>query len=80
MNIRTIEDGFEHQMNSVFLEMKKDYKEEQRERKSDGYEIQTFAEWLWSNLEDFGELVYNRFDEYAGMDESTKEFNYTNSK
>ena len=41
-----------------------------------GDEIQTFAEWLWKNREEFGKKVYNRFDEYAGIGESTEDLNY----
>lgn len=77
MNVRTIEDNFEYQAKEVFNDMLEDYQDEQNERKADGDEIQTFAEWLWRNREEFGEKMYNRFDEYAGIEESTEELNYT---
>lgn len=76
MSIRTIEDNFEYQAKEVFNSMVDDYQEEQRQRKSDGDSVMTFAEWLWENRSEFGELIYNRFDEYAGIDESTEDLNY----
>ena len=76
MNIRTIEDNFEYQAKEVFNDMLDDYNYEQKERKADGDEIQTFAEWLWNNRTEFGEKMYNRFDEYAGIDESTEDLNH----
>jgi 5'-deoxynucleotidase YfbR-like HD superfamily hydrolase len=77
MDIRTIADGFEYQVNKVFEDMLKDYKNEQTQRSFDGDKIQTFSEWLWINREYFGEKIYNRFDEYAGMDESTEGLNWS---
>jgi len=76
MNVRTIEDNFEYQAKKVFNDMLDDYNDEQNERKADGDEIQTFAEWLLNNRTEFGEKMYNRFDEYAGIDESTEDLNY----
>ena len=76
MNIRTIEDDFEYQTKEVFNDMLEDYQYEQKERKDDGDEIQTFAEWLWDNIAEFGKKMYDRFDEYAGIDESTEDLNY----
>lgn len=76
MNVRTIEDNFEYQAKEVFTDMLEDYQEEQKNRKSNGDNIQTFAEWLWNNRAEFGEKMYNRFDEYAGIDESTEYLNY----
>ena len=76
MNVRTIEDNFEYQAKEVFNDMLEDYQDEQNERKADGDDIETFAEWLWRNREEFGEKMYNRFDEYAGIDESTENLNY----
>ena len=76
MNVRTIEDNFDYQAKEVFEDMLDDYKEEQRQRKEDGDSVQSFAEWLWDNRADFGEKMYNRFDEYTGIDESTEQYNY----
>lgn len=76
MNIRTIEDNFDYQAKEVFNDMLEDYQAEQNERKTDGDEIQTFAEWLWNNRTEFGEKMYNRFDEYSNIDESTEDLNY----
>ena len=76
MNVRTIENNFEYQAKVVFKDMLDDYNDEQNQRKADGDEIQTFAEWLWNNRTEFGEKMYNRFDEYAGIDESTEDLNY----
>jgi hypothetical protein len=76
MNIRTIEDNFEHQANEVFKDMLDDYQDEQVQRKEYGDTIETFAEWLWKNRLEFGEKMYNRFDEYAGIDISTEDFNH----
>ena len=49
MNIRTIESDFEYQAKQVFDDMLEEYKEQQKQRKKDEYEIQTFADWLWDN-------------------------------
>ena len=76
MNVRKIEDNFEYQAKEVFSDMLEDYQDEQNERKADGDETQTFAEWLWNNRAEFGEKMYNRFDEYAGIDVSTEDINY----
>ena len=76
MKIRTIEDDFEYQLKEVFKDMLKDYNDEQNDRKSCGDEVQVFSEWLWSNREEFGEKVYNRFDEYADIEESTNGLDY----
>ena len=76
MNIRTIEDNFEYQAKEVFSDMLDDYKEEQKQREECEDPIQTFAEWLWDNRTEFGEKMYNKFDEYAGIDESTEDLNY----
>lgn len=75
MDIRTIEDNFEYQVKSVFNDMLEDYKQDQKERKEYGDDVQTFAEWLWDNRTEFGEKVYNRYDEYAGIEESTQDLN-----
>jgi hypothetical protein len=77
MSIRTIEDNFEYQAKEVFNDMLEDYTCEQKERKECDEEIQTFAEWLWENRTEFGEKMYNRFDEYAGIDEETENLNYS---
>lgn len=76
MGIRTVEDSFEHQTKGVFNDMLDDYIEEQKQRKEDEDLVQTFAEWLWGNRTEFGEKMYNRFDEYTGLDESTEDLNY----
>ena len=78
MSIRTIEDNFDYQAKEVFNDMLDDYKLDQKQRKDDDDIIQTFAEWLWHNRTEFGEKMYNRFDEYAGIDESTEELNFEN--
>ena len=75
MKIRTIESDFEHQSESIFESMLEDYREEQKNRKDDEDEVETFADWLWVNRADLGEAFYNRFNEYAGIDESTKKYN-----
>jgi hypothetical protein len=75
MNVRTQEDGFEYQAKEIFEEMEQDYKDEQEQRKEDGEDIQTFAEWLWKNTDDLGKIFYDRFDQWCGIDESTEEFN-----
>ena len=51
-------------------------REEQKQREECEDPIQTFAEWLWDNRTEFGEKMYNRFDEYTGIDESTEDLNY----
>lgn len=76
MSIRTIEDNFDYQAEKVFEDMLDDYKDEQRQRKKDADTVQTFAEWLWDNRTEFGEKIYNRLDEYLGIDESTEKYNY----
>lgn len=76
MIISTIEDNFEYQLNQVFADMIDDYNKEQKHRESDDESIQSFAEWLWNNRSDFGEKMYERFDEYCGIDESTEDLNY----
>ena len=76
MSIRTIEDNFEYQVKQAFSEMLPCYRDEQKERANDGDFIETFAEWLWNNRTEFGEKMYNRFDEYAGIDESTEDLNF----
>ena len=62
MNVRTQEDGFEYQAKGIFEEMEQDYKDEQEQRKEDGEDIQTFAEWLWKNTDDLGKIFYARKD------------------
>lgn len=76
MNIKTVESDFEYQVKSVFKDMLEDYRAEQKDRNEYGDEVQTFAEWLWNNRVDFGVMMYDRFDEYAGIDESTEDLNY----
>ena len=75
MNVRTIEDGFEYQITSVFEDMLEDYNIEQEILKSSGKSPETFADWLWKNKGNFGERVFIRFDEYAGIDDATKDLN-----
>ncbi len=75
MAIRTLEDGFEYQAKCLFKEMEQDYKDEQEQRKGDGEEIQTFAEWLLKNTDELGSLFYDRFDQWCGMEESTEDLN-----
>ena len=76
MNIRTVEDDFEYQVKNVFQDMLEDYTDEQNERKEYNDPIESFADWLWSNSEDFGEKILNRFDEYTGIEESTENLNF----
>jgi hypothetical protein len=76
MNVRTTEDNFEYQAKEVFADMLDDYKDAQKRRKEYKMPIQTFAEWLWDNRTEFGEKMYDRFDEYIGIDESTEDLNY----
>lgn len=75
MEFRTMEDGFEYQMENIFDDMKSDYDEEQESRKEGGDSIQTFPDWLWDNREEFGEKVYTRLDEWCGIDEMTEKYN-----
>ena len=77
MNTKTIEDEFSYQVKQVFNEMLEDYKEDQECRKESGDKIQTFADWLWYNTKEFGELMYTQFNEYAGIEESTEDLNYS---
>ena len=53
---------------------------DQHQRKENQECIQIFADWLWDNKADFGERIYTSFDEYADIDESTKEYNYEAEK
>ena len=76
MNARTIEDNFEYQVKEVFNDMLNDYNDEQNELKADGEDVQTFAEWLWNNKTEFGKNMYNRFDEYTNINESTEGLNH----
>lgn len=75
MNVRTIEEDFESQAKDIFSEMEQDYKDEQEQRKEDGEEIQTFAEWLWENTNDLGRLFYERLDSWCGIDDFTEDLN-----
>lgn len=76
MNIRTIEDNFDYQAHSIFEDMREDYEYEQAENKEAGDRVFTFAEWLWSNREELGKRFYERFDDYAGIDDETEKYNY----
>lgn len=78
MKIRTIEDDFEYQVKEVFKDMQEDYISEQQDQEENGEDVKTFAEWLWENRADFGERMYERFDEYAGIEESTEDLNFEN--
>ena len=64
------------QAKEVFNDMLEDYQYEQNERKADGDDIQTFTEWFLNNRTEFCKKMYNKFDEYAGIDESTEDLNY----
>lgn len=77
MNVRTIEENFEYQAKDMFAEMEQDYKDEQEQRKEDGEEIQTFAEWLWKNTDDLGRLFYERLDSWCAIDDFTEDLNCT---
>lgn len=76
MTIKTIESDFKYQMNNVLESMKEEYNEEQEHRKEVDLPIQTFSEWLWVNLHDFGQEVYQRLDEWCGMDNLTQDLNH----
>ena len=76
MNIRTIESDFEYQAKQTFDNMLEEYKEEQKKRKKDEDEIQTFTKWLWDNKAYFGEQMFTRLDEYVGIEEFTKDYNF----
>jgi len=76
MNVHTIEDNFDHQVNSIFDGMKEDYESEQESNKDEGDEIQTFSEWLWNNRSGLGDNLYDRIDEYLGLDEFTESRNF----
>jgi hypothetical protein len=76
MNVRTIEDNFDYQMHSIFEDMKEDYEADQKERIKDECEPMSFSDWLWQNKKELGERVYNRFDEYAGIDDETEKYNF----
>lgn len=75
MNVRTTEDSFEYQVNRIFKRMKRMYNEDQEERRARGEYIETFADWLWNHSTEFGINVYNAYDEYAGIDETTEHLN-----
>lgn len=75
MNVRTVESDFEYQMNQVFETMKSEYQEEQEHREEGELPTQTFHEWLWNNLQDFGQEVYQRLDEWCGVDDFTQDLN-----
>lgn len=60
MNQRTIEDSFDYQMERVLKKLHEQYKEEITEL--------PFNEWLWVNAADLGKAMYERYDEYAGID------------
>ena len=64
MSIRTVEDGFEHQAKQVLKSMKSDFEALSDEEKEKG-----FLNYVWSNLQDMGELFYSAIDEYCGIEE-----------
>lgn len=70
MSIRTIEDSFEYQMAQVFKKLRADYEEVQKDNKTAGFAIDTFAEWIRKNPDEVGEEIIQRYDEYAGLEES----------
>ena len=77
MKTTTKDDSFNFQMEEIFEQLEDDYKDEQESRKKNGvFVVQTFHEWLWDNVREFGELVYSRYNEYAGMEEKTEKYNY----
>ncbi len=60
MAIRTAEDFFDYQMKQVLSKLHQEYKDLQSEI--------PFNEWLWQNSSDLGKAIYERYDEYAGID------------
>lgn len=60
MGIRTIEDSFDYQMKEVLTKLHQEYKDLKPEI--------PFNEWLWQNAADLGKAIYERYDEYAGID------------
>lgn len=78
MNIITEEHDFEYQSGCIFSQMEEDYRLDQACRIKSELPVQTFSEWLWENLDTLGKLFYERFDEWAGIEESTYQYNYEN--
>jgi hypothetical protein len=73
--IRTIEDNFDYQADQIFKELADSYKDAQENRKKEGVNIQTFSDYLWENLDELGRAFFEKFDQYAGIEESTEKYN-----
>lgn len=64
MEIRTIEDNFDYQVDKILEKIYKDWGENIKE---DGL---PFADWLWANPAELGKAFYERVDEYQGLEET----------
>lgn len=76
MQIRTVDQNFDYQMHEVFKSLREEYEYDMNAKKSDGEKIDTFSEWLWTNAESFGRAVYDKFDQWGGIDEETEKYNF----
>jgi len=76
MDITTINDTFEYQIKQIFESMKDDYELEMAEKDVNNEPLDTFSNWLWNNKDDLGTKFYDRIDEYLGIDEFTKKYNF----
>jgi len=76
MDITTINDTFEYQIKQIFESMKDDYELEMAEKDVNNEPLDTFSYWLWNNKDDLGTKFYDRIDEYLGIDEFTKKYNF----
>lgn len=64
MQIKTIDENFDYQVDEIFKKIYEDYKEQIKESNL------SFSDWLWANPNELGKAFFERVDEYQGIDET----------
>lgn len=64
MEIRTIEDNFDYQVEEILKSLLHDFKEDIIESGL------SFQDWLWANPKELGKAFYDKIDAYQGIDET----------
>ena len=69
MDIQTIDQNFDYQVDAILKKLHQDFEENIKESGL------SYSDWLWKNLDELGKAFYEKVDEYQSIDETIENLN-----